>query len=872
MQYRQITGTLLLCLLACIMPVKAQTDRPIPSVTLDRKNVPLEEIFRELEKQTGMFFSYESSLLKDAPKASLRVENESFHYCLKALFEKLPFIYRITGQYVIVKRKPQQYTISGFIRDSVTYESLIQATLVEQITGKGVVTNNYGFYSITLPAGEVILSSSYVGYDPKEIRFILSKDTLLELTLLPISAMQEIVVRAVSSSGLESSRMGNLQLHTAQFMKTPVLFSEPDPVKTLHLTPGVAFGTEAFTGMYVRGGGGDENLFLIDGIPIYHTSHVGGIFSTFNPDIIKHVDFYKGGFPARYGGRLSSVMDIRLNEGDMKEYHGSAGIGLISAKAHFEGPLVKDRTSFNIAFRRTWLDAITTPILAIANRRREDGGKYFVGYSFYDLNTKINHLFTPRSRLYLNFYMGQDRLRYEESYQYYGYDVPQDNGLIWRWGNLLAAVNWTYVFNSRLFANFNVAYTRYKSKMSDWETLSYWNGKDSYSTEENRNSGIENIGYKIDFDYQPHIDHAIKFGTDYLFHIYQPEQLKEISGIYEGVEWQKRGSSFIDEHLSGHELSLYAEDDWRIHEKWKLNIGGRGVLYHVQDSAYFSFQPRISARYLWKENLSLKASYAKMNQYNHQLSNTYLQLPSAIWVPVTKKIRPMSSHQVSVGAYYKLKQTWDLSAELYYKKMNHILEYKDYSSLFPEYVKWDEKVSMGSGRSYGVEYMIRKPEGRTTGWLAYTLSWSDRYFPDGNVNEGKRFPDRYDNRHKINVTVNHTFNKTWDMSIAWVYTSGNRASVKVDGYDPPQIDGEYPGSYFPEAIYKKNAVKMRAYHRMDVSFNYYRPKKKGRMGIWNISFYFLYCRMISFALVLTTVQTRCKATFREVGLMPLIPC
>jgi len=867
------------------VPAHAQVHEPVPAVTIDLKQVGIEEVFLEMEKQTGLFFSYESSLLDDIPKISFRANDESLSYCLRRLLSPYSIIWRITGGNIILKRKPRQYTVSGFVRDSASYESLINATVVERGSGKGVVSNSFGFYSITLPAGKTVLRSSYVGYQTREIVIDLQKDTLVDIPLSMLGALQEVVVRGANPhSDVLSSRMGNIELTPGHISKVPVLFGEPDLLRTLQQLPGVAAGTEIFGSMFVRGGNSDENLFLIDGIPVYNVNHVGGLFSTFNPDVVHHVDFYKGGFPARYGGRLSSVVDVRLKDGDMKEYHGNATIGLLAAKASFEGPLVKDRTSFNVAFRRTWFDAFTAPFFAIMNGRNKYGRKIFAGYSFYDLNGKINHIFSHRSRLYANFYMGQDRLRVTD-WTDYG-DDKYGQELIWRWGNLVTSLNWTYVFNRKMFANFNASYSRYSSKMIDDRISTYlltgWNGnrlplKEVYSFQ---GSGIEDAGIRMDFDYSPHVRHRIRFGSDFFSHRYRPEKKWKDIIIRDSLETKLYQGIYTDPLVHAYEWGVYAEDDWLIGERWKASIGGRFSAYHVDNKMYNSFQPRVSLRYLLRRDLSLKASYVRMSQYIHQLSNTYASLPSDIWVPVTAKVKPMNSAQYSLGVYYNLKKTYDFSIEGYYKEIDNLIEYQDNALLFPDYAGWDEKISMGSGRSYGAELMARKPEGRTSGWIAYTLSWSDRIFNDRMVNGGKRFPAKYDNRHKLNVTLIHKISSKVDISASWTFASGNRATVPLDYYIshpseitvPPEWGESNPLPVRPqENILGRNAAKLGDYHRLDLSLNVYRPKKNGRMGIWNVSVYNAYSRKNPFYIEYTLPNATGKYTASQKGLIPVIP-
>jgi outer membrane receptor for ferrienterochelin and colicin len=835
------------------------------------QQAPVKDIFAEIEKQTGLFFSYESSLIDGWPMVSLTSADELLTDCLQRLFATLPAVYRITGRYIILRKKPSYYTVSGYVRDAASHECLIDATVVDVVSGKGVTSNSYGFFSLTLPAGPVKLRSSYVGYATAEQELTLHGDTSLDILPAPSGVLPEVVVKGSNEpSEIMSSRMGNLSLSSGHLNKMPVLFGEPDLFRTLRQMPGIASGTEMLGGMFVRGGNGDENLFLIDGIPVYNVNHVGGLFSTFNPDVVRHVDFYKGGFPARYGGRLSSVVDVRMNDGDKQHYHGNLSIGLLAAKVSLEGPIVKDRTSFNVAFRRTWIDALTTPAFLISNLVNKDEYEMFAGYSFYDFNAKVNHLFSPRSRLYANFYMGQDRLRNTDWYRIDNAKQKYGEELIWRWGNLVSSLNWTYVFGPKLFANFNASCSRYQSKMINDKAQLLFPLDESETpslkqTYQYNGSGIEDLGYRADFDFLPTPAHRIRFGSDYLFHQYRPEERMLRITLQDLPEEQKYPNPLV----YAHEWSAYAEDDWLVGNRWKANAGGRLAAYLVDGKTYTSFQPRLSLRYLLKENLSLKASYVKMDQYVHRLSNTYANLPSEIWVPVTAKVKPMTSRQVSTGLYYDWQQTYRFSVEGYYKQLQQLIEYQDNALIYPDYLHWDERISMGSGRSYGIEFMAHKPEGQTSGRIAYTLSWADRIFADRLVNGGRRFPSRYDNRHKLTVTLIHKINARMDISASWMYASGNRVTVPLDSYLSQQTDGDGRPTY--EGIPGRNAARLGDYHRLDASLNIYRPQPKGRMGIWNFSLYNAYSRMNPFYIENAQANAEGGYTLMQKGLIPVIP-
>ncbi|SEG26673.1 TonB-dependent receptor [Parabacteroides chinchillae] len=856
MSYKLFIWLLGLLMLPCLSgQIEAQLPESTPVVTVSMKRVPLPDILSELEKQTGMFFSYESSLIKDLPDVSLVVRDESLSYCLKRLFSALPVIYRVTGQYIILKRKPQLFTISGFVRDSASYESLLNATIIEKISGKGSVSNNYGFYSITLPPGEVLLSTSYVGYKPREIHFILTKDTLVDLSLSSIGNLKEVVVRGLNpDSEVLNSRSGVFDVPAQRVKSMPTLLGENDLIKTLQQLPGVAVGDEASTGLFVRGGGADQNLYLLDGNPVYQINHLLGFFSAFNPDAVKNSIFYKESFPAEYGGRLSSVVDVRTNDGDRQHYHGNISIGLLSARANLEGPIWKDRTSFNVSVRRTWIDLLTTPILAFTNK--DSNTKQSYGFHFFDINAKVNHSFSDRSRLYLSFYMGQDAFRNGEKSRH---EEDKDD-FHWRWGNLIGSAGWNYVINNKLFANVMAGYSRFRShiwKESISTTIYEGQAPDSPTEpgqkflsvfESGYRSEIEDVSLRTSFDYRPVVNHRLRIGSDYQYHSFHPE-----NNFATITNWQKESSSqmpvgglTIKTWIPGHEVSFYAEDEMRLTNRLRVNAGLRYTIFMVQKETYHSLQPRLSARYVLGRNWSAKLSYSKMNQYVHLLSDTYISQPTDIWVPVTSSIPPMGAHQLSASLCYNLNKSYDFSLEGYYKRMNNLIEYKDHALAENTFTGWEDRVGIGKGRSYGLEFMVQKKIGKTSGWIGYTLSWSDRWFPDGSVNRGEHYPYRYDNRHKVNVVLSRRLSRKVELTGTWVFASGNH--ITIPEYLYSGAGGQINNGFIPGDISQVpgqgasalNNYQLSPYHRLDLGANFYRYKKNGRMGIWNLSVYNVY--------------------------------
>ncbi len=722
----------------------------------------------------------------------------------------------------------QKRTISGYVMDAASKETLIGATVIDKTSGKGCATNSYGFYTLTLDQGQVDLQVSYVGYTPVQ-----------------------------------------------QIKSIPTLFGEADVLKAIQLLPGVQNGSEGSAGMYVRGGGPDENLLLLDGVPVYNVNHMMGFFSVFNPDALKNVTLYKGSFPAHFGGRLSSVVDIRMKEGDMQQYHGNVSVGLISSKLNFEGPIVKDKLSFNLSFRRTYSDLLMKPALWIARHAEKDMSKLKAGYYFYDFNGKLNWKISDKDRLYLSFYSGDDAIYFGVKYRDYAYENVQytDNmGLNWKWGNKVSALRWNHVMSQQLFMDASVNYTQYRHNlgMEIKEEANYPNYNTLVFNEYNMayKSGINDLTAKVDFDYTPLPNHEIRFGGSYTYHQFRPEvqSLKITDGDF-NVDTIV-GSS----NVFAHETALYAEDNMTLGDIFRVNAGVHYSTFTVEGKTYQSVQPRLSTSVMLASNLSLKAGYAYMTQYVHLLSNSSLSLPTDLWVPVTKNIVPMNAHQVSLGAFYELPRLFDISLEGYYKTMDNLLEYRDGASFFGSSETWENKVCLGKGWAYGVEFLVQRSFGKTTGWVGYTWAHAKRQFDrEGmTINEGKVFPAKYDRRHDLSITVQHKFNDRFDLSGTWVFSSGNCGTLGTQIYE-----GLPDWDYIPyiQAL-ERNNFRMGNYHRLDISMNFHKQKKHG-IRTWNLSVYNAYNHNNPF-LVYTSYgfdenTGQEKKVLMQASLFPIIP-
>ena len=772
----------------------------------------------------------------------------------------------------------QKRTISGYVMDAASKETLIGATIFDKNSGKGCATNSYGFYTLTLNQGQVDLQVSYVGYTQQSRALDLKENLSLNFMLETNTTLDEVVVEGTRATvSARNPQMSVVELPVQQIKGIPTLFGEADVLKAIQLLPGVQNGSEGSAGMYVRGGGPDENLLLLDGVPVYNVNHMLGFFSVFNPDALKNVTLYKGSFPAHFGGRLSSVVDIRMKEGDMQKYHGNASIGLISSKFNFEGPIVKDKLSFNLSYRRTYGDLLIKPALWIASWSTPEISKLSVGYYFYDFNAKLNWKISDKDRLYLSFYTGDDAIYFGVKNKDFLSDSTQYTHRIklnWKWGNKVAALRWNHVVSQKLFMDASVNYTQYRHNLgmnlTEEDTYLPTNTVSKNVFDMVYKSGINDLTAKVDFDYTPLPNHEIRFGGNYTYHIFRPE--------VQSIQMSESQQSLVDTvtgspNVYAHETALYAEDNMTLGDIFRMNLGVHYSTFTVEGKTYQSVQPRVSTSLMLASNLSLKAGYAYMTQYVHLLSNSSLSLPTDLWVPVTAKIVPMNAHQWSVGAFYELPRLFDISVEGYYKTMDNLLEYKDGASFFGSSERWDEKVCMGKGWAYGVELLVQRSFGKTTGWIGYTWAHSKRQFDhEGQIiNNGKVFPAKYDRRHDISVTVQHKFSDKFDLSGTWVFSSGNCGTLGTQIYEGLPNDW---GEFQHINALERNNFRMGNYHRLDLGANLHFPLNPGLLTL-NFSVYNIYNHNNPF-LVYTgyvynesTQQTEKK--LMQVSIFPIIP-
>ncbi len=824
---------------------QAQSDNR--SFALSIQATSIEELAREIEKSSNYSVIYNEQVSLHE-SIIYQNNNRTIQEHLSNILKEQSIGFKIKESHILLfpevskSSKPKRrFTISGYVSDTSSFETLIGAHIIDYRYRQGSYTNPYGFYSITLPEGKTDIGFSYLGYHTKTFHFELNNDTVLNVNLITNNQLDEVVITSErQNAGINSPLMGAINLPMTQIKNTPVLLGEADLLKTIQLLPGVQAGMEGFSGLYVRGGGPDQNLIMLDGIPVYNADHLLGVFSVFTTEAVKNVTLYKGSFPARFGGRLSSVVDIRTNDGDMKKYHGTISLGLLTTKLHFEGPIIKDRTSFCITARRTYVDLLAKPFMK---------GKDIYDYYFYDVNAKINHRFSDKSRLFLGYYQGKDYYSYErkESFDYENYDDPVGafyaNRIKFKWGNKIASARWNYVLSNKLFVNTTIAFNQYSMQMRS-SSIQEENKKEDYRrylfTSDYR-SGIKDWSVQTNFDFTPAPTHHIKFGMAYLFHTFRPEVMTSRIKNETNEDPQPEDitlQTVSDGNLYGHETIVYAEDNFDIGDKLSINAGMHASLFHTEGKSYWSVQPRLSAKFNLPYAFSIKTGYNRMAQYVHLLSSTPIALPTDLWVPITKNIKPMYSDQVSAGLYYTGITGWEFSVEGYLKKMKNVLEYQEGATFLGNSAGWEEKVEMGEGRAKGIEFFIQKTSGKTTGWIAYTLAKSDRQFKDGSINQGLVFPYKYDRRHNLNFCINHKFNDRIDIGGTWIITTGGTATIPEQRTMIVTPNGVLEGNY----ISHRNNYRLPASHCLNLGINFHKKLRRGTQT-WNISVYNAYNNM-----------------------------
>lgn len=793
------------------------------NVTIHARNQPAAAVFRQLIEQTGKNFVYSSELLQDF-KVTLNAKNKPLNYVLSEMFHNTSIEYKIKGNNVILKRKKQKIKPDNIKSSTISVKTPIE------------------------------------------------NDQSIKTTTLD----EVVIVSRLEAPQVETSEIGAKKVTAEEVRNTPVLFGEADVIKALQTQPGVIEGMEGLAGMYVHGGNADENLYMLDNVPLYQVNHFAGLFSAFNTDIIRYIDFFKSSIPAKYDGRLSSFMDVRLQNGTRDGHHGSARLGLTSGAFNISGPVGK-KTTYLVGLRRSWFDVLTIPFVAIANSYNEDEKLRF-NYYFMDFNASVKHRFSPKATAFVSFYFGDDNLKTGteskclDKLNYYG--SFDDDIYDMHWGNLIAQAGLNYRFNDNLSSEFTAAYTRFFSNMHHDYTnreKSTDNIEESHSIL-TTNNNINDWIIRGDFDWNPNENNHVRFGAGYTRHSFLPERTTR-EYIVDSTHLEARDSTWT---YGANEFNAYIEDDWKVNDRFRLNAGVHASIFNIGGKTKHGLSPRFSFSYRPDEDWAVKLAYARTTQYVHQLSQSYLALPTDQWIPVTGKFKPETADKISLGGYWHTQDgSYSVSIEGYFKWMNNILDYRDEYYLRPPFGMWNAQLCSGQGTAKGIDFKVEKILGNVTGHISYSLAWADRTFPD--KNGGRTYPAKFDNRHTINVMLNWNISDKVQLNASWIGHSGNRFTFLNQVWNDPEFDRNewYDLDYSPLRS-EINSYQLPFYHRLDLSCTV-----KNKRGYWTFGLYNAYCHM-------NTVAVRCgtrnfaetdgtnfsisgEPVFKRVKLLPIIP-
>ncbi|MBC7759723.1 MAG: TonB-dependent receptor [Phormidesmis sp. FL-bin-119] len=718
------------------------------------------------------------------------------------------------------------YTVNGIVTDSLSGESLIGVTVkFSNRTQNGTSTNAYGFFSYKLTSGLYTMTVSYIGYRTLVSTITVESDKRMNLTLVPENNIGEVVVTAEKrNDNVVGPQMGLTKINLSEIRNIPVIFGERDVLKTLQLLPGIKSAGEGNSGFYVRGGSADQNLILLDEAPVYNASHLLGFFSTFNSDAIKDVSVFKGGMPAQYGGRLSSVLDIRMNDGNKKEYTAEGGIGLISSRLKVEGPIVRDKSSFMISGRRTYADAF----LALAKDTSIRKNTLY----FYDLNAKANYQLDQKNTLFLSGYFGRDELGLNQTF---GFD----------WGNTTATLRWNHLYSNRLFSNTSLIYSNYNYVIENF-------------IEENNfkvSSSIRDLNLKQDFQLSLSNSHNLRFGLDMVNHRIAPGSITSSAGSSVNEETIER--------RKGMEVSAYVSDEWEINDKFNIVYGLRASSFFLRGPGifnnydlegrisssrsygsgefvknYFRLEPRLSASYLLSEYSSLKVSYTRNSQNLHLMSNSTASSPTDLYIMSSNNVKPETADQVAGGYFRNFNEDkYEFSAEVYYKTMLNQIEYRSGTDLRGNR-NVEADLLYGEGRAYGIELYIKKRFGKLNGWVGYTLSKTERRFDD--IEHGIWFNAKQDRTHDLSIVGIYKAGPRWTLSSTFVYNTGNAVTFPAGKY---QVNNQ---TYFYYSA--RNSDRMPDYHRLDLAATLEAKPGKKLQSSWSMGFYNVYGRKNAYSI------------------------
>jgi len=849
---RLLTGVAIILLLLLIAQTQVKAQSPLArKITITLKNEPLKTALDKISAVSKVKFTYNEQIAESKIKINVDAKNQPLSEALDAAFEGHPLQFSPLGKDVFIRfnaakeKKPEaepaanpaqthgKRTLSGIIKSANTGETLIAATVRIAGTNYATSSNEYGFYSISLPAGTYTITVNAIGSKSCKNTIELNKNTSLNIALEDdLNELETVTITSNSAKrNIENPQMGMERLSISETKNVPVLLGERDVIKTLQLLPGVKTSGEGTGGFFVRGGSADQNMILLDEAPVYNASHLLGFFSTFNSDAIKNVTLYKSGMPAQYGGGLSSVLDVKMNDGNNQKFGVNGGVGLIAARINVEGPIQKEKSSFLISARRTYADMF----LKLSGDSATKDTKLY----FYDVNLKANYILGDKDRLFISGYFGKDVL-------------GSDNVAGINWGNATSTLRWNHVFSSKLFSNTSLIFSNFNYKIqstNDESSLSLF-------------SQIRDWNFKEDLQWYANDKNTLSFGLNSIYHTIKPGEVQATGN-----------SGFISQNLQNRyslENAIYASNTWKASNTLSFTYGlrvsafsilGKGEYYALDQAGnvtgttsyesgeivktYVNLEPRLAAALQLNNSTSIKASYVRNAQNLHLISNSNASSPTDRWVASTNIIKPELSDQVSLGYYKNLSNdNYELTVETYYKTMQNQIDYRNGADIYTN-KPIETQLLYGEGRAYGAEFLLKKTKGKLTGWIAYTLSKTERKI-DG-INDNTWYNARQDRTHDISLVSMYQLSKKWSLSANWVFATGNAVTFPNGKY---KLLGH---SYF--YFSERNADRMPSYHRLDLGATRLLKQTKKFSSELNFSLYNAYGRENAFRIVFKDKET-----------------
>ena len=819
------------------------------------KNEALEDVLYALTDAAQVNISFSNSILPKDKKVSISLKKKTVRYILTEILinTNLKFTLSADNRILLVEKpKPppsRRLTINGYLLDGDSGEPLIGAAIQDTLSGKGTFSNAYGFYSLTLPSGERYLKISYLGYQSRDEKLTLYQKQSINFELTPTVTLEEVVIYASDVSlSSEPEKIGTEEIYLKQLKNAPGIAGENDVVRAVQEMTGVQSGSDGYGGFTVRGGNVDQNLILLDGVPVYNASHSLGLNSIFNPATVNRTKVVKGVFPARYGGRISSVLDVRTKEGNNRKLSGEGEIGPLSGSALIEGPIVREKSSFLVSFRRSFIDFYSRPLYR--NRLETDSTSGELSYYFYDINAKVNHQFSENDKVYLSFYSGEDRFKNEFNQDIRANFLAPSSDIVdttanialleeRKWGNVIASGRWNHKFTDKIFANTIFTYTRFNFESRDTrEQINRVkeNAIDTLSRIKQFNSNNQDVAGKIDFDFHPSSEHHLLFGVGFTAHQFQPQIIQEEGNVPLDTFTLRLEKIVERKALRSSEYNGYIEDEWIVNKRWRINPGFRFSVIQSPGKVYVAWQPRFSFNYLLAKNLYVQGAAGHVVQPVHLLTTTGQGRAEDLWVSATSRFKPIESDQYSLGLEFRPETYWTFGVEAYYKEMRNIISFTEGLIQNIDAEDWQNAAVAGDGESKGLEFSIKRNSGKLTGAVNYTLASSTRTFEDRN--QGLSYRHQFDRRHNFNISFNHEVNKRFQLNARFVFQSGALTTVPQASYRL-----EIPSAFFPfrgrVLVYSGlSNLELPAYHRMDIGGTYSWSEKPVKhllkFGIYNL--------------------------------------